>query len=71
MTPDGQHLVGPVPEAEGFFVTSVCNVAGLSVSPAIGEALAEWIVDRAAEGGPRGDVDHPLRRGLDRRTASP
>jgi 4-methylaminobutanoate oxidase (formaldehyde-forming) len=47
MTPDGQHLVGPVPGADG------CNVAGLSIAPAIGEALAQWIVD----GRPSEDLD--------------
>jgi glycine/D-amino acid oxidase-like deaminating enzyme len=47
MTADGQHLVGPVPGASGFFVASGCNVAGLSVSPAIGEAVAAWILDGA------------------------
>jgi 4-methylaminobutanoate oxidase (formaldehyde-forming) len=45
MTADGQHLVGPAPGAEGFYVAGGCNVAGLSVSPAIGEVLAAWIVD--------------------------
>lgn len=45
MTADGQHIVGPAPAAEGFFVAGGCNVAGLSVSPAIGEAVAAWIVD--------------------------
>jgi len=45
MTPDGQHIVGPVPGADGFFVAGGCNVAGLSVSPAIGDALAAWILD--------------------------
>jgi 4-methylaminobutanoate oxidase (formaldehyde-forming) len=45
MTPDGQHIVGPVPGVEGFFVASGCNVAGLSIAPAIGEELARWIVD--------------------------
>jgi glycine/D-amino acid oxidase-like deaminating enzyme len=45
MTPDGQHIVGPVPGASGFFVASGCNVAGLSIAPAIGEELARWIVD--------------------------
>ena len=53
MTPDGQHLVGPVPGADGFFVASGCNVAGLSIAPAIGEALAQWIVD----GRPGEDLD--------------
>jgi 4-methylaminobutanoate oxidase (formaldehyde-forming) len=45
MTGDGQHIVGPAPAAEGFFVAGGCNVAGLSISPAIGEVLAAWIVD--------------------------
>jgi 4-methylaminobutanoate oxidase (formaldehyde-forming) len=45
MTADGQHIVGPAPAARGFFIAGGCNVAGLSVSPAIGEALAAWIVD--------------------------
>lgn len=45
MTPDGEHLVGPAPAAEGFFFASGCNVAGLSISPALGEALAAWITD--------------------------
>jgi 4-methylaminobutanoate oxidase (formaldehyde-forming) len=45
MTPDGQHIVGPVPGAQGLFVASGCNVAGLSIAPAIGEQLAAWIVD--------------------------
>jgi glycine/D-amino acid oxidase-like deaminating enzyme len=45
MTADGQHIVGPAPGARGFFIAGGCNVAGLSVSPAMGEALAAWIVD--------------------------
>ena len=45
MTPDGQHIVGPVPGAAAFFVASGCNVAGLSISPVIGEEIARWIVD--------------------------
>ena len=47
MTVDGQHILGPAPGAEGFFVAGGCNVSGLSVSPAVGEALAAWIVDGA------------------------
>ncbi|HEV2439898.1 MAG TPA: FAD-binding oxidoreductase [bacterium] len=43
MTPDGEHIVGPAPAAEGFFFAGGCNVAGLSISPALGEALAAWI----------------------------
>jgi glycine/D-amino acid oxidase-like deaminating enzyme len=45
MTADGWHIVGPAPAAEGFFIAGGCNVAGLSISPAIGDALAAWIVD--------------------------
>src|SRR6266545_2259509 len=47
MTADGQHIVGPAPGVRGFFFASGCNVAGLSISPALGEALAAWIVDGA------------------------
>src|SRR5262245_46936848 len=47
MTADGQHIVGPTPAIRGFFFASGCNVAGLSISPALGEALAAWIVDGA------------------------
>ena len=47
MTGDGQHILGPAPGAEGFFVAGGCNVSGLSVSPAVGEAVAAWIVDGA------------------------
>jgi 4-methylaminobutanoate oxidase (formaldehyde-forming) len=45
MTADGQHILGPALAVEGFFFASGCNVAGLSISPAVGEALAAWIVD--------------------------
>ena len=45
MTADGEHIVGPAPRAEGFFIAGGCNVAGLSVSSAIGDVLAAWIVD--------------------------
>jgi 4-methylaminobutanoate oxidase (formaldehyde-forming) len=48
MTADGQHIVGPTPAAEGFFFASGCNVAGLSIAPALGDALAAWIVDGEA-----------------------
>jgi 4-methylaminobutanoate oxidase (formaldehyde-forming) len=44
MTPDGQHIVGSIPGVAGMFVATGCNVAGLSISPAIGELLAEWII---------------------------
>ena len=47
MTGDGQHIVGPAPAVRGFYFASGCNVAGLSISPALGEMLAAWIVDGA------------------------
>jgi glycine/D-amino acid oxidase-like deaminating enzyme len=44
MTPDGHHVVGPVPDVEGLWIAGGCCVGGLSVAPAIGEILADWIV---------------------------
>jgi glycine/D-amino acid oxidase-like deaminating enzyme len=44
MSPDGRFVVGPVPDAPGLWVASGCNGSGFSSSPAIGEALATWIV---------------------------
>ncbi len=45
MTADGEHTVGPVPSVPGLYVAGGCCVGGLSIAPAIGEALAAWIVD--------------------------
>jgi len=45
MTSDGHHILGPAPGVDGFHFASGCNVAGLSISPTLGEALAAWIVD--------------------------
>ena len=45
MTADGHHILGPAPGIDGFFFAGGCNVAGLSISPTVGEALAAWIVD--------------------------
>jgi 4-methylaminobutanoate oxidase (formaldehyde-forming) len=63
MTPDGQHIVGPVPGVRGFFVASGCNVGGLSIAPAVGDVLATWI----AEGEPPLDLAplSPARFGSD------
>jgi 4-methylaminobutanoate oxidase (formaldehyde-forming) len=47
MTADGQHIVGPTSAVRGFYFASGCNVAGLSISPVLGEALAAWIIDGA------------------------
>jgi glycine/D-amino acid oxidase-like deaminating enzyme len=45
MTLDGEHVVGPAPGIEGLYVMGGCNVGGLSISPALGEELANWIID--------------------------
>jgi glycine/D-amino acid oxidase-like deaminating enzyme len=47
MTADGEHTVGPVPGVRGLYVAGGCCVGGLSIAPAIGEALAAWITDGA------------------------
>jgi glycine/D-amino acid oxidase-like deaminating enzyme len=59
MTPDGRHIVDQVPGVAGFFVASGCCVGGLSIAPAVGAVLADWVVD----GKPPFDLS-PLR--LDR-----
>ena len=43
MSPDGRFVVGPVPDLPGLWVASGCNGSGFSSSPALGEALADWI----------------------------
>lgn len=47
LTMDDRYIVGPLPGVPGAWVMSGCYVGGLSVSPALGEAIAEWIVDGA------------------------
>ena len=49
ITTDDRYLVGPLPGIAGAWVMSGCCVGGLSASPALGEALAEWIVDGRSE----------------------
>lgn len=44
MTADGRHLVGPVPGIDGFFAVTGCCVGGLSISPGMGEMVAERII---------------------------
>lgn len=53
MTPDGRFVAGPIPDVPGLWVASGCNVSGFSFSPAIGEALADWIID----GHPAADLE--------------
>jgi glycine/D-amino acid oxidase-like deaminating enzyme len=50
MSPDGRFVTGPVPDAPGLWVASGCNGSGFSSSPAIGEALASWIINGDAAG---------------------
>jgi glycine/D-amino acid oxidase-like deaminating enzyme len=45
LTTDDRYLVGPLPGVAGAWVMSGCCVGGLSVAPALGEAIAEWILD--------------------------
>jgi glycine/D-amino acid oxidase-like deaminating enzyme len=47
LTADDRYLVGPLPGVPGAWVMSGCCVGGLSASPALGEAIAEWILDGA------------------------
>ena len=49
LTTDDRYLVGPLPGVAGAWVMSGCCVGGLSASPALGEALAEWIVNGKSE----------------------
>lgn len=51
MSPDGRFVAGPVAEVPGLWVASGCNGSGFSSSPAIGEALARWIVTGEAPPG--------------------
>ena len=51
MSPDGRFAVGPVPDLPGLWVASGCNGSGFSSSPALGEALADWITSGAAPPG--------------------
>ena len=47
LTTDDRYLVGPLLGVAGAWVMSGCCVGGLSISPALGEAMAEWVVDGA------------------------
>lgn len=44
MTPDGRLMVGPVPGVRGLWTCTGCNASGFSLSPGVGQVLAEWIV---------------------------
>jgi 4-methylaminobutanoate oxidase (formaldehyde-forming) len=43
MTPDRGYLIDEVPGHPGAWFSTGCNVLGLSVAPAVGEDLAQWV----------------------------
>ena len=47
MTPDGQMIIGPHPDIRGFWIATGCNGSGFSLSPGVGQVLAEWVVQGA------------------------
>jgi glycine/D-amino acid oxidase-like deaminating enzyme len=47
LTADDRYIAGPLPGVAGAWVMGGCCVGGLSVAPALGEAIAEWVVDGA------------------------
>jgi 4-methylaminobutanoate oxidase (formaldehyde-forming) len=49
ISPDGEHIVGPVASLAGFYIASACNVGGLSISASVGRVLADFIVDGASQ----------------------
>jgi glycine/D-amino acid oxidase-like deaminating enzyme len=49
ITADGKHIVGAVPGAEGFYTATGCDVGGLSISPGLGEMLAQLILTGTSE----------------------
>ena len=49
ISPDGEHIVGPVATLGGFYIASACNVGGLSISASVGRVLADLIVDGSSK----------------------
>lgn len=49
LSTDDRYIIGPVPGVRGFWLMSACCVGGLSISPSMGEAVAQWIVDGKPE----------------------
>jgi len=45
MTSDGHHIFDTLDSCRGFFIVGGCVVGGLSVSPAVGEEIAQWVID--------------------------
>jgi glycine/D-amino acid oxidase-like deaminating enzyme len=59
IAPDGRPLIGPSSDVMGLWFATGCNGSGFSLSPGVGQVLAEWIV----EGEPPIDMTplHPAR----------
>jgi 4-methylaminobutanoate oxidase (formaldehyde-forming) len=51
-TPDGNLLVGEVPELESFYVLAGLNSGGVAMSAGMGRIISEWVID----GGPSVDM---------------
>jgi 4-methylaminobutanoate oxidase (formaldehyde-forming) len=47
MSPDGMFVIDELPRARGAIAITGDNVMGLHVTPAVGEAVAAWIVSGA------------------------
>lgn len=45
MTPDARPLIGPLSELEGLFLAAGFSGTGFKISPAVGRAVAEWLLD--------------------------
>ena len=45
-TPDGNPLVGEMPEMRGLYICAAFNSSGLAYSGGVAEALAQWIVEK-------------------------
>ena len=50
--PDGNYLIGPVPDIEGLYIATGCASLGIAGSAAVGRWLANWVM--------RGDADQDL-----------
>jgi 4-methylaminobutanoate oxidase (formaldehyde-forming) len=45
LTPDGDFLLGDIPDVPGLYIATGCCVTGISAAPVLGKLLAELIVD--------------------------
>ena len=44
-TPDGQFVLGSVPDVEGFYVASGCCGSGIGASGGVGRAIADLAIE--------------------------